>query len=730
LVLLLGISGVFFAAAAEESHPAAVSPPDRYFRTVERELSGSTPLFLMHHKQAVFSIAAADPKDEVLGTAAADLARYFDERWGTRPAILSRPEDATGNLIVLASVASIGRLPAVYRHAALKSPGLAGQAFAIERVSLPHNRSALLCLGGSAIGARYAMVEILRRLAYDREEAEIRFDHLRDEPYSTWRAIYINDSAHQANNFNPNLVYPVDTYRWPMEKWKRYIDQMAFFRYNVLQIWLVPQMFSPKALAGGGVYDYVQNTLEAVAEYARPRGIQLCMTNGINVAVDSGTLLDTLAIYRSMPVYRYLSPNKPQEKALMLALWNHWSKALPGVSIWQLFPGDPGGCHEQGCGPETYVDLALEITHIIKKNNPRAIIDFCPWQFFGWGTSWPAQMRKDTARVDRGYRYLVSKLDEFPPDTIFSPNLNDSTSEPPVANAGAGGNTIEYIDAIHRKGHLIHTWSYFVTEGEGWLNHHDKVDDILRQRDIEARYPISGGICYTMTPGLNLLNQYACSEAFWNPQIGAQEIMKSFTDGVFGIGGEADQQKLIDIFPTFDVGPIVGYTFAKAPEWNPDYAQLHLQMELNRAILNSLHFSRPTRFDLIESAAAYRDDLASFADLYARTSRLGQAVHQARAVVKRLPEFHETPLPEIGISQAEEALQQMGKEDEADKRELEQALSTIQMLDVPVMKAHYRARHYQIFDDYPTDFTSLLPHLIDGFFDAFGADFLTQAPGQ
>ena len=121
--------------------------------------------------------------------------------------------------------------------------------------------------------------------------------------------------------------------------------------------------------------------------------------------------------------------------------------------------------------------------------------------------------------------------------------------------------TVEYIEAIHRQGHLIHTWTYFVTEGEGWLNHHDKVSAIIHQRDIEARYPIAGGICYTMTPSLNILNQFACSEAFWDPHVTEQQIMQRYTEGIFG----TDDRRLMEIFPSFDVGPTVGYTFAKNP---------------------------------------------------------------------------------------------------------------------------------------------------------------------
>ncbi len=717
LTVTLIVSGFAVQSAPAKSSNREISPPDRYFRTVERSMTGSSSLYLIQEGQPSFSIIVSDSKDDILSTAAGDLSRYMQKRWGKRPPIVSRIADARGDLIVLASVGSLSKLPKAFENATSEDHDLSEQAFVIERIALPRNRTALLCLGGSSIGARYAMIEILRRMHYDHRQAQVRFDRIRDEPYSTWRAIYINDSAHQANNYDPNLVYPVQTYRWSLDKWKRYIDQMAFFRYNVLQIWLVPQMFTPKALQGGGVYDYVRDTLRSVAEYARPRGIKLCLTNGINVAVDAGTLLDTLPVYKDMPVYRYLSPNKPDERELMLKLWDHWSKALPEVSIWQLFPGDPGGCHEQGCGPETYVDLALEITKIIKRNNPRAVVDFCPWQFFGWGPTWPTQLRTDTARIDRGYRYLVSKLGSFPPDTIFSPNLNDFTSEPPILDAGRGGNTVEYIDAIHRQGHLIHTWTYFVTEGEGWLNHHDKVSAIIHQRDIEARYPIAGGICYTMSPSLNILNQFACSEAFWNPHVTEQQIMQRYTEGIFG----SDDRNLIEIFPSFDVGPTVGYTFAKTPDWKPDYAKIRVDMVRNRTVLQSLTFAQPARFDLIESAQNYCKELIYFTTLYEQNSRLGEAVVKAQTLVKQSPDFRNIPDDEINIKQAEEVLH---REHGESNIQLQNAIHQVQAFDVPAMKARYRAAHYQIFMDFPTEFTVLLPKLIDGFFNAFGANFV------
>lgn len=715
LILLL----CSLSAPAALAENASIEPPSQDFHQVERSFETGARFDLIRAGKPGFKIAVSDPQDRILSTAAGDLARYFQSRWGSKPSIAPPTGSAAGDLIVLASLQSAGKLPKPFRAVAAQNRDLKPQAFVIQRIALAGDRTALFCLGGSSIGARYASVEILRRMSYDRRHAYVEISSVRDEPYFSWRAVYINDSAHQANNYDPNLIYPVATNRWPMSKWERYIDQMAFFRYNVLEIWLVPEMFTPKALKGGGVYDYVRDTINAVARYARLRGIEVEVLNGINVSVNRGTLLQTLTpVYKNMPVYRYLSPNKPKQKVLMFALWSHWSKALSDVNLWALFPGDPGGCSEQGCGPDTYVTLSKEISKIIQRNNPHAKIDLCTWQFFGWGPSWPAEFRKDTARIDRGYRYLSTKIDSFPPNTVFSINLNDFTSEPPVHGAaGRGGNTIQYIEDVHHQGHMVHTWTYFVTGGEGWLNHHDKVIAILQQRSIEAKYPIAGGICYTMTPTLNLLNQYACAEAFWNPHVTPKKVMRSFTDGVFG----NSEQNLIDIFPNLDIGPIVGYTFAKAPAWNPDFSKIHFEMEQDLGILESIPFDRPTRFDLVIPAHEYMSELVYFANFYKQMSSLGESVSEARRLVRQLPQFRNLPSEKINMKTAKQAL---AEETGPSKQRLREALDQIQALDMPAMKKAYRTKHYEIFLGYPTPFTHELPILVDGLFNAFGATFL------
>ena len=183
---------------------------------------------------------------------------------------------------------------------------------------------------------------------------------------------------------------------------------------------------------------------------------------------------------------------------------------------------------------------------------------------------------------------------------------------------------------------MIHTWSYFATEGEGWINHHFKVAGILKQRDVESRYPISGGICYTMTPAFNILNQYACAESFWNPDVTEQELMQRYTEGAFG----ASSRELIGIFPDFDIAPMVGYTFADVPEWRPDYAHiLWKQCNTTAPVPIAMAVPQATRFQMLPTPAEYTHELVSSGDLYIQMARLGTKVGRARELIRRDPEF-------------------------------------------------------------------------------------------
>ncbi len=517
------------------------------------------------------------------------------------------------------------------------------------------------------------------------------------------------------NRYNPNLIYDVKTYRWSLEEWQRFIDQLAFFRYNILQIWLTPNMFSPQAFQGGSAFDYFRDTLRAVGRYAAARGITLNLLAPINATVGAGTPLD-------LPLYCYLSPNKPEEKALMLRLWDYWTKAMPEVGIWTLFPGDVGGCTEQGCTPETYVDLGLEIGDIIKKNNPNTLLDFNVWFFYGWGPDFTTQDFNKNGRVDRGYRYLISKLNQFPPTATFTLNINDFTSYPHIRGANlGGGSAAEYMREIHAQGHEIQTWTYHnVSEGEGWIDHQYRVPQIIEQRDLEARFPISGGIYYTMTPSLNILSQFACAEAFWDPRVSEKEVMERYTEGIFG----TKENKLIDIFPSFAIAPRVGYTFAPGEAWRPEYSKILAQMKRNESVLASLRVPDHARYQILLSPQQYTSELMGLCRLYERVSELGSKVTAARELVQQLPTFKNKAVDSIRLRDAKAALAQLPV---GDRKKLQQLIQEIEALDVGKMKLELRTKRYQIFLDHPSEFSALLPNLIDWFFNSFGAGFVTAS---
>jgi hypothetical protein len=389
--------------------------------------------------------------------------------------------------------------------------------------------------------------------------------------------------------------------------------------------------------------------------------------------------------------------------------------------VWSLFPGDVGGCMESGCGPETYVDLALEVNDIIKKNNPNAVLDFNVWFFFGWGPDFAFEDFNTDGRVDRGYKYLISKLKQFPPTTIFTLNINDFTSQPHVRNASfGGGSTAEYMREISAQGHVIQTWTYHnIAEGEGWIDHQYRIPQIIKQRDLEARFPISGGIYYTMTPRLNILSQFVCAEAFWNPQVSETNVMERYAEGLFG----TTKSQLIDIFPDFAIAPRTGYTFAAADAWHPDYNRILAQMKQSERVLASLKPMEYARFPILISPEEYKGELLGMSRLYQRLSTLGLKVAEARELVQRAPAYKNRPADSIRIDDAREALAQLTAED---KIKLLGLIQDIEVMNVGKMKTQLRAERYQIFLDHPTEFSALLPNLIDWFFNAFGAEFVSS----
>jgi DNA-binding transcriptional MerR regulator len=131
-----------------------------------------------------------------------------------------------------------------------------------------------------------------------------------------------------------------------------------------------------------------------------------------------------------------------------------------------------------------------------------------------------------------------------------------------------------------------------------------------------------------------------------------------------------------------------------------------------------------SRFPILLSPEKYRGELTEIARLYRRLSQLGLKVAAARELVQQTPAFKNKPADSIRIDDAKQALTQLPAEDQ---KKLRQLIQEIEAMDVGRMKAQLRAERYQIFLDHPSEFSALLPKLIDWFFNSFNADFTVVA---
>ena len=352
-------------------------------------------------------------------------------------------------------------------------------------------------------------------------------------PAFSHRACYVNHGEHLLNAWNANLIHPNAPYQWSTQDWREFLHMLKAFGYTSFQYWLVPTMFDLPSLKGGGIYGRYAETMREVANLAHAEGLEIQCLCSINVWG---------------PRWFYACPSIPEERANLLKLWRHWMRELAGLDAITLFPGDLGGCNLNGCTHETAIDLDLEIAGIVKEQNPRTRIEigtwgnpFCGWgedsvEVPGWNRSAIDLMRSGfygftnrdfhgtPQRAQAAFDYLFRRLPQFPPDTTVAIN--------PSLNAGGDGTTYARQIAELRP---VCTWDYYVSEGEGTVCPHWNLERMVRARRAErAAAPYIGGICYTMSPRLNLLTLYAGAQTFMDPQADPTELSSRFCASVFG----------------------------------------------------------------------------------------------------------------------------------------------------------------------------------------------------
>jgi hypothetical protein len=431
------------------------------------------------------------------------------------------------------------------------------------------------------------------------------------QDFGARRIYYDNFAAHLLNAYNPNLLHPGLPYRWSAAEWRACLDMVADFGFTTWEFWLVPRLFCREALDGEVGEAFLADIRPAI-EHAHARGLRVEML---------------CALATAGPEWVTLCPGLPAEWAEIQHLWDRWTKALPGLDIVGLFPGDPGACSRHGCTAETYIDRCCDIAALVKRNLPEAEIELHTWgpPFFGWGLiqgpeGWQGEFIKahqagawtfSAERAERSMRHLLARLPDYPDPTSVAVNLGFN----PDGNPQGEQDARPWIAEIART-HPVQSWDFSLTEGENNVVPHYRLERLFERRRFErANAPYRGGICFTMSPLLNQLSLYASARSFTEPEAAPDAVAGDFCAAVLGPQG----RDVVPYLPLFEV----------VRDWGNyhvldlDRESYHRRLRELCTLLDDLAGEERDTLALHPGPAAYREELLWFARLFRDLSAPG-----------------------------------------------------------------------------------------------------------
>ncbi len=421
------------------------------------------------------------------------------------------------------------------------------------------------------------------------------------------RSCYNNFAEHLLNAYNPNMIYPELPNRWTDEAWFRFIDMIGDFGFTHFEFWLVPRLFSRAGLEEPFGEAFAKQ-MNAIIAHGHERGV------GVKLLAALSTVGDDWHTH---------CPNDPAEWDEVVMLWDRWTKRLPGLGVVGIFPGDPGGCSRNGCTAQTFIDSALKIAEVVKKNQPQAEIEIGTWgtPFWGWGTiegppGWKGEFiqsiqgtawKFDKKRADEAMAYFIKRLPDFPKDTSVAINLAFN----PDGNPDQGNGEMDarpWAREIAKTNRVL-TWDFSLTEGENAVAPHYRFGRLFAQRKREQdAAPYSGGICFTMSPLLNQLSLYQSAQSFMHPDADPAMLTRRFYRRLFG----SDAEKLNELLPLFEIIPDWGnYNQIDLPR-----REYHARMGEGVELLRALEGKADNSVPFNPSPEEYRKELLFFFELF------------------------------------------------------------------------------------------------------------------
>lgn len=355
-------------------------------------------------------------------------------------------------------------------------------------------------------------------------------------PIFSHRSCYVNCAEHLQNAWNVNIMYPTAPGLWSDGQWSAFIDQIKSFGYNCFEFWIPPTLAVP-----GDARARAAVAIRRLMDLLHQKGMRFKPLFSVNCLGAQ---------------WYHACPNDPADRARILEVWEFWGTALKGADIFAIFPGDPGGCNRNGCTHVTFIELATELTELLKRVSSASVIEIGTWgtPFSGWGedmwtvADWDGSFRmisdsrykteempiyiwnRKPQQIEACMRDLIDRLDRFPEDTLFAINMGfNPDSEPDGVDDGS----LWAMEVAKKRG--VTSWDYSLSEGELINYPHWRLPRMASKRLAELRTgAYIGGMCYTMTPMLNQLSLYAGGQLLMDPYRTADELASEFTRLVFG----------------------------------------------------------------------------------------------------------------------------------------------------------------------------------------------------
>lgn len=624
----------------------------------QREWRQGERFSLVHQGQASCRIlnTVTGENARIVETAIGQLNQYLSANYGAElPLESSGQLPSAGNWIVTA----VGAVPSSLPETAALVEGIGDQGFLIRQIAAPSGSGRLLLVWGKTpLGCRYGLIELLRSLQPAGKDCFSDLAQVRDQPAFSHRIYYHNFGEHLLNVFSVNMLHDVPFARWTRADWRRYLEMIAAMRYTTFEFWLSPTLFSSPALGApeGSKYDEYAKTMRWVIEQAHELGLKVEVLICVNC---------------TEPTWVNLCPRLPDEHQRILALWSHWTKRLANADVLCIFPGDVGGCQRNGCTHETFVELCLEIIHATGTNGPFAF-EIAGWgpPFYDWGVlAWDVPARRGSPeRAKAAFAYLLQRLPEFPKGTVYSVNMNrDIKTSYSGAPKEPGYSNRDVVDEL-RKSVTVLTWDYYLSEQEEAPMPNYRVSALLQGRQEERRWGYSGGINYTMTPRLSVLTAFAAAEAYWNPDQTEVDVLRRFSNYVFGSPDVA-----LKVFPCV---AMVG---------QPTWQAFHERIKGASEVLRSTQTPKLSKLFVAPDADAYRQNLIYYTTTF---ERMAAVTIQAQEVTSL---SGKAKLSEVKAWLAT-APESKGKD------RVKELLAAWNDFDLQEVKREYRSRVYGIYN--------------------------------